>query len=270
MSGPEVERSTLITDESAPVVEFADVHKRFGNKVVLDGFSLKVCAGETVVLLGRSGTGKSVSLRLALGLTRPDRGHVRVAEYEVGAVKEKELIRIRRHVGMVFQHGALFDSMTVAENVAYGLREHFHWPEERVRDRVHECLELVDLHNVERLLPGSLSGGMRKRVAIARAIATSPEILLYDEPTTGLDPATTTQVNRLIRNLQKRLGVTAIAVTHDMDSAFSIADRIALLEKGRIVWSGPAGPAREAPPEPLARFLGVADDEGEEWRSPES
>jgi phospholipid/cholesterol/gamma-HCH transport system ATP-binding protein len=261
------ERSTLITDESAPVAELIDVHKRFGARVVLDGVSLSVRNGETLVLLGRSGTGKSVSLRLLLGLVAPDRGVVRVAGLDVGDVPEAKLIRIRRHVGMVFQHGALFDSMSVEDNVAYGLREHFRWAPARVRERVRECLELVDLHNVERLLPAALSGGMRKRVAIARAIATAPEVLLYDEPTTGLDPATTAQVNGLVRTLQRRLGVTSILVTHDLSSAFTVADRMALLEKGKIAWLGPASEARAAPPEPLARFLGAADDQGDEWKS---
>jgi phospholipid/cholesterol/gamma-HCH transport system ATP-binding protein len=264
------EHSSLIVDETEPVVELVDVHKRFGARCVLDGMSLAVGARETLVLLGRSGIGKSVTLRLLLGLVPPDRGTVRVAGDDVGRLSEAELIRMRRHVGMVFQHGALFDSMSVADNVAYGLREHFRWSDGRVRERVRECLDLVALHGVEHLLPASLSGGMRKRVAIARAIATSPEVLLYDEPTTGLDPATTQQVNGLIRALQERLGVTSIVVTHDLPSAFEVGDRMALLDKGKIAWIGPVRVARETPPEPLARFLGVADDEGDEqsaWRS---
>jgi phospholipid/cholesterol/gamma-HCH transport system ATP-binding protein len=252
-----------------PVVEYAGVHKRFGSKVVLDGLDLQVRRGETVVLLGRSGTGKSVILRLLVGLLRPDRGHVQVAGQDLATQSEAELTRIRRHIGMVFQGGALFDSMTVAENVAYGLCEHLRWPEEKIRARVRECLELVDLHNVEKLEPGALSGGMRKRVAIARAIATAPEILLYDEPTTGLDPATTNQVNRLIKALQARLSVTSIVVTHDMPSAYAVADRLALLEKGRIVWSGTVTDAQQSPSEALARFLDAPDeDEGESWTSP--
>jgi phospholipid/cholesterol/gamma-HCH transport system ATP-binding protein len=269
----DADRSSLITDEQAPIAEWIGVHKRFGHKVVLDGLDLEVRRGETLVLLGRSGTGKSVTLRLLIGLLRPDRGQVRVAGHDVTRMRESELTRLRRHLGMVFQGGALFDSMSVLENVAYGLREHLRWPEARIVARVRECLGLVDLTHAERLEPGALSGGMRKRVAIARAIATSPELLLYDEPTTGLDPATTNQVNRLITSLQARLGVTSIVVTHDMPSAFAVADRMVLLEKGRLVWTGTPEDARERPPPALAGFLDVPDEEEEEgqgdpWTSP--
>jgi phospholipid/cholesterol/gamma-HCH transport system ATP-binding protein len=261
-------RSTLVTDESAPIVEYLDVHKRFGPKVVLDGLSLAVQRGETLGLLGRSGTGKSVTLRLLIGLLRPDHGTVRVAGYDLREVTGEELVRIRRHVGMVFQGGALFDSMTVCDNVAYGLHEHFHWPRPKILARVRECLELVDLAHAEHLEPGALSGGMKKRVAIARAIATSPEILLYDEPTAGLDPGTTTQVNKLIRSLQARLGVTSILVSHDMPSTFQCADRIALLERGKLAWLGPVDTARDDPPESLAAFLTPELEEGDAWTSP--
>jgi phospholipid/cholesterol/gamma-HCH transport system ATP-binding protein len=247
-------------------VAYEGVHKRFGAKVVLDGFDLEVERSETLVLLGRSGVGKSVSLKLLLGLVRPDRGSVRFDGQELVGLSEKQMAPIRRRIGMVFQGGALFDSMTVFENVAYGLLEHLRWPAARVRARVEECLGLVDLPGVERLMPSALSGGMNKRVAIARAIATAPELLLYDEPTTGLDPATAEHVNELVRSLPRRLGVTSIIVTHDMDSAFKVADRLAVIEKGRIVWTGPAAEAQATPPEPLARFLGVEDEGGEAWR----
>jgi phospholipid/cholesterol/gamma-HCH transport system ATP-binding protein len=248
-------------------VAYREVAKRFGAKVVLDDFSLEVARGETLVLLGRSGTGKSVSLKLLLGLYRPDRGTIRVGDAEIVALSERQLMTVRRHIGMVFQGGALFDSMSVEDNVAYGLYEHLHWSVERVRERVRECLEHVDLHHVERLMPSALSGGMAKRVAIARAIATAPELLLYDEPTTGLDPATTDHVNELICSLQRRLGVTSIVVTHDLPTATTVGDRVALIERGRIAWTGPVAALRtREPPEPLARFLGH-EDEGEEWRS---
>ena len=260
------DRSTLFTDEQEVVVEYRDVHKRFGPKVVLDGMTLDVRRGETLALLGRSGTGKSVTLKLLVGLLRPDRGTVRVGGDDLSGMRDRDLTRMRRHIGFVFQGGALFDSMSVAENVAYGLCEHFHMPAADVSRRVRECLELVDLAHAAKLEPGALSGGMRKRVAIARAIATWPELLLYDEPTAGLDPATTNQVNQLIVNLKQRLGVTSILVTHDMPSAFACSDRIALLEKGRIVWSGETATAKDAPPEPLAHFLDV-EPEGEEWTS---
>jgi phospholipid/cholesterol/gamma-HCH transport system ATP-binding protein len=246
-------------------VEYEGVYKRFGGKIVLDGFDLEVRRSETLVLLGRSGVGKSVSLKLLLGLVRPDRGAVRFAGKDLVGLSEKEMAPIRRRIGMVFQGSALFDSMTVFDNVAYGLNENLRWPLDRVRARVEECLALVDLEGVERLLPAALSGGMAKRVAIARAIAPAPELLLYDEPTTGLDPATAEHVNELIRSLQMRLGVTSIIVTHDMDSAFKVADRLAIIEKGRVVWIGPAAEARVTPPEPLARFLGVEEEGGQAW-----
>jgi len=262
-----VERSMLGIPDAAPFVVYRDVHKRFADKVVLDGLNLEVKKGETLVLLGRSGTGKSVALKLILGLIRPERGEVSVAGRKITGLSEKELARIRRHVGMVFQGGALFDSLSVCENVAYGLLELYRWPLDKARSRVEECLELVDLHDVEDLLPGALSGGMAKRVAIARAIASAPELLLYDEPTTGLDPATTDHVNDLIKNLQAKLGVTSIVVTHDLDSAFIVADRIALLEKGRVAWIGPAHVVKDDPPDAVARFLGNDEEEEGPWRS---
>jgi len=263
-------QSSLFTDEQEAVVHYTDVYKRFGSKVVLDGLTLDVRRGEALALLGRSGTGKSVTLKLLIGLLRPDKGKVRVGGADLDDMNERDLTRMRRHIGMVFQGGALFDSMSVKENVAYGLREHFRFAESKIAERVRECLSLVGLEeNVEKLEPGALSGGMRKRVAIARAIATWPELLLYDEPTAGLDPATTNQVNSLIVSLKQRLGVTSIIVTHDMPSAFYVADRLALLEKGRIVWSGDTAEAREAPPAPLARFLDT-DTEEDAWTSLES
>ena len=263
----EVDRSTLVVDPAAPIVVCEEVVKSFGDKLVLDGFSLQVAKGETLVLVGRSGTGKSVSLKLLLGLMRPDRGEIAIAGKSIVGRSERELARLRRHVGIVFQGGALFDSMTVLDNVAYGLVEHYRLPAAKVRRRVAECLELVDLRGIEGQMPGSLSGGMAKRVAIARAVATEPEILLYDEPTTGLDPATTAHVNHLIVALKQKLGVTSIVVTHDLPSAYEIADRIAIVERGRIAWSGPAAAARHDPPEPFARFLGIEEEEGEPWRS---
>ena len=232
--------------------------KRFGDKVVLDGFDLEVRRGETMALLGRSGTGKSVLLKLLLRLLDPDRGRIWLDGVDVAGLAEAELPAVRRRMGMVFQGSALFDSLTVAENVAYGVVEHLRWPRDRVRARVAECLALVDLAGTEDLLPGALSGGMKKRVAVARAIAPGPEVLLYDEPTTGLDPATAGHVNRLIRSLEERLGVTSLVVTHDMASVLQVADRLALLEGGRNVYTGPVALARAAPPPELRRFLGEA------------
>jgi phospholipid/cholesterol/gamma-HCH transport system ATP-binding protein len=248
-----------------PLVVFEDVRKVFQGKRVLDGFSLQVRRGETLALLGRSGAGKSVTLKLLLGLTRPDAGHIWVDGDDVAVLPESALSRFRQRVGMIFQGGALFDSLTVAENIAYPLRER-RVARDKVRERVAECLQLVDLPGTQDLLPEALSGGMKKRVAIARAIAAGPELILYDEPTTGLDPATAHHVVALIRSLQERLGVTSIVVTHDMDTCFQVADRIALLARGRVVWLGESEEAQDAPPPEMVRFM---DQEGEDpWDRP--
>ncbi len=219
-----------------PFIRFVGLHKAFGGKQVLRGVDLAVRRGDTVVVLGGSGSGKSVLLRHAIGLHRPDRGEVWVAEQEISGFDEDELLDVRKNVGMLFQAGALFDSMTVLENVAFGLREHTGWPDERVKERVGEVLGLVELEEVGELMPADLSGGMRKRVALARAIALAPRAIRYDEPTTGLDPITANTINRLIRSLQKLLGVTSIVVTHDIHSAFTVGDRIAFLHEGKILF----------------------------------
>ena len=241
---------------SRPLLEWRGVHVAFGPKRVLAGFDLLIEAGESVVILGPSGVGKSVSLRLAIGLLSPDEGEVLVDGREVGAHGREHLQEVRRRLAMVFQGGALFDSLTVGENVAFGLRQSRPTPpEEEVRERVREVLGLVGLEGSEELLPASLSGGMRKRVALARALAVGPEAILYDEPTTGLDPVTTNRVNRLIRDLQGRLGVTSLVVTHDVGSALQVGDRIVFLERGRVAFDGSVEQARSEPPPALAAFL---------------
>jgi phospholipid/cholesterol/gamma-HCH transport system ATP-binding protein len=236
-------------------IRYAGLHKAFGANAVLRGVDLDVEEGETLVVLGGSGSGKSVLLRHTIGLMRPDRGEVWVDGTEVTAQDEESLLETRKKVGMLFQAGALFDSMSVLDNVAFGLREHTAWDEERIRSRVDEVLGLVELEGVTTLMPAALSGGMRKRVALARAIALAPKAILYDEPTTGLDPITARAINRLIRGLQRRLGVTAIVVTHDIQSAFSVADRIAFLHEGRVGFVGAAAEARAAGPPELRYFL---------------
>ncbi|TMQ52890.1 MAG: ATP-binding cassette domain-containing protein [Candidatus Eisenbacteria bacterium] len=210
------------------------VWKRLGAKEVLRGVDLTVAEGESVVIIGRSGTGKSVLLKHVVGLIDPDRGAVRVDGQDVPALSVKELLDLRKRMGMLFQGGALFDSLSIAENVGLPLREHTRIAETQVDLLVHEKLHLVGLEGVETMRPSSLSGGMKKRAALARALALNPKIMLYDEPTTGLDPITADLINRLIRRLQERLGITSIAVTHDMRSAYHIADRIAMLHEGRI------------------------------------
>ncbi len=236
-------------------IRFVGVHKAFGRKPVLCGVDLAVRRGDTLVVLGGSGAGKSVLLRHAIGLQRPDRGEVWVEDDEVGAMDEERLGGVRQKVGMLFQAGALFDSMSVLDNVAFGLREHTGWPEERIRERVREVLALVELDEVEELMPAELSGGMRKRVALARAIALAPRAILYDEPTTGLDPITASTINQMIRSLQQRLGVTSIVVTHDIRSAFTIGDRIAFLHEGRIVVEDTVEGAQRSTDPLLRNFL---------------
>ena len=215
-------------------IQFEGISKRLGRKEVLRGLDLDVARGESLVIIGRSGTGKSVLLKHVVGLMRPDRGTVRVNGVDVASLEEKELLSLREQMGMLFQGGALFDSMTVGENVGLALREHTPLPEKQIEIVVGEKLALVGLTGSEGSRPSSLSGGMKKRAALARALALNPKIMLYDEPTTGLDPITSDVINRLIRRLQDRLKITSIAVTHDMRSAYHIADRIAMLHEGRI------------------------------------
>ena len=215
-------------------IQFQEVSKRLGRNQVLRELKLDVARGESLVIIGRSGTGKSVLLKHVVGLMRPDHGTVRVNGVDVASLEEKELLSLREQMGMLFQGGALFDSMTIGENVGLALREHTPLPERQIEIIVSEKLALVGLSGSEGSRPSSLSGGMKKRAALARALALNPKIMLYDEPTTGLDPITSDVINRLIRRLQDRLKITSIAVTHDMRSAYHIADRIAMLHEGRI------------------------------------
>ena len=232
-----------------------DRHKAFGDKRVLRGVNLEVRRGETVVVLGGSGSGKSVLIKHTILLHRPDAGRVWVDGRDITECAEEELLETRKKVGMLFQAGALFDSMTVGENVSYALREHTDWDEEKITQRVGKVLQLVELDEIEGLMPSDLSGGMRKRVALARAIALSPRAILYDEPTTGLDPITANTINHLIRSLQKRLGVTSIVVTHDIHSAFTVGDRIAFLHEGGIRFDGSVAEAKRTDEPLLRNFL---------------
>ena len=231
------------------------VQKAFGPNQVLRGVDLDVVRGETVVVLGGSGSGKSVLLRHAVGLFRPDAGQVFVEGVEISRLSEDGLLETRKKVGMLFQSGALFDSMTVRDNVSFALDEHTGWDGAGILARVEEVLRLVELEGVLDLMPSDLSGGMRKRVALARAIALAPAAILYDEPTTGLDPITANTINHLIRNLQKRLGVTSVVVTHDIHSAFAVGDRIAFLHEGRILFHGTTAEARVSKEPLLRNFL---------------
>ncbi len=222
------------------MIELRNIHKRFGQQVVLDGVDFNVREGETVALLGPSGTGKSVLLKHIIGLIRPDSGTVIVDEREVGKLRRKELAQMRSHIGYVFQNGALFDSMDVFENIRLGITDQDKYLDEAYsRDRVTECLKLVNLApETMAKYPAQLSGGMRKRVGIARAIAGQPKYLLYDEPTSGLDPVNADVIDSLVKRLDNELGVTSVMVTHDVRGAFRVADRLALLTRGRIVQQG--------------------------------
>lgn len=222
------------------MVELREVRLAFDDRPVLDGVSFALYRGETLCILGGSGVGKSTILRLILRLSRPDAGEIRVRDDEITHLSLEEVMEIRRSIGMVFQGAALFDSLSVFDNVAFPLYEHTSLPEDRVRERVREVLSFVDLdvEEVRDLLPAELSGGMKKRVGIARALAHQPEILLFDEPTSGLDPITTRTINGLIRKLGRELQVSSIIVTHDIRSAFQIAHRVALLHQSRIAFMG--------------------------------
>jgi len=195
-------------------------------------------SGETVTIIGGSGIGKSVTLKLIVGLLKPEGGRILIEGEDIVPLTEDQLIRVRKKIGMVFQGSALFDSLSVAENIAYPLREHTAMSEREIRERIMETLHLVGLEGAEDKEPADLSGGMKKRVALARAIALTPRIILYDEPTTGLDPANTEKINELIVDMDRKLDVTSVVVTHDMRSAFKISDRIGLLDKGKIAVVG--------------------------------
>jgi phospholipid/cholesterol/gamma-HCH transport system ATP-binding protein len=220
------------------MIELLDIHKSFGTKQVLKGFSLQVQEGSTTSLVGSSGAGKSVTLKHIVGLLEPDSGSVRVDDQEVVGLGRAKLYELRRRVGYVFQFAALFDSMTIAENLAMGLIKQGGFTEAQIRERIDESLQLVELDGFEARLPSELSGGQRKRAGLARAIAFRPKYLLYDEPTSGLDPVTTTVIDRLIMKMKQELGVTSLVITHDMDSAYRISDRIAMLYDGRVLQEG--------------------------------
>jgi phospholipid/cholesterol/gamma-HCH transport system ATP-binding protein len=220
------------------MIELLGVSKNLGGKQILDNMSLTVDKGETKVIIGRSGVGKSVTLKHIVRLLEPDAGVVKVEGRDVLALKGKELNELHMQIGMVFQGGALFDSLTVGENVGFILREHTPMKLAEIEERVKESLALVGLYRVEDYMPSDLSGGMKKRVALARAICTRPKIILYDEPTTGVDPITADAINLLIDELHDKLKVTSIVVTHDMRSAYKVADRIAMLYEGKIIAEG--------------------------------
>lgn len=220
------------------MIKFLNIHKSFGNNQVLRGIDLTVGRGETVVIIGQSGSGKSVLIKHLVGLLKPDRGDIFIDNLEITRMDEEEFLEHRRKFGMLFQGGALFDSLTVAENVAFGLKRFTDLSGEEIEGQVRKSLGMVGLKNIDQLMPHELSGGMKKRVALARAIAYQPEIILYDEPSTGIDPIRADAINDLINIMKKELSATSLVITHDMISAYKVADKIAMLYQGRIIEMG--------------------------------
>ncbi|MGB9907364.1 MAG: ABC transporter ATP-binding protein [Candidatus Saccharicenans sp.] len=247
-------------------IKIVDLHKSFEGKQVLKGLNLEIQAGETMVIIGQSGSGKSVLLKHIIGIMKPDRGQVFIDGREISALSDEEIMKLSRKFGLLFQGAALFDSMTVAENVAFGLRRHTTLGEAEIQRLVRESLEQVGLRGVENLLPYELSGGMKKRVGLARAIAYSPEIVLYDEPTTGLDPIRADAINCLILQLKEELRVTSVIITHDMNTTYKVADRVAMLYDGRIIEVGTPGEIRNSANPVVQQFInGRAEGPITEW-----
>ncbi len=237
------------------MIEIINLTKSFGDNKVLDNLNLTINSGEVTVIIGRSGGGKSVLLKHIIGLLKPDLGQVIIDNKDVSRMDYKELDKLRMNFGMLFQGAALFDSMTVGENVGFALNEHTDLPEVIVKKKVARALELVGLKGIEELMPAELSGGMKKRVGLARAICNDPKIILYDEPTTGVDPVMADAVNELIIDLNTKLKVTSIVVTHDMISAYKIADRIAMLYKGKIIGIGKPGEIKNTKDPVVKQFV---------------
>ncbi len=237
------------------MIEITDLHKSFGAHHVLTGVNLKIETGETMVIIGRSGCGKSVLLKNIIGIVRPESGKILIDGVNVFDVGEDEINHFRMQVGMLFQGAALFDSLTVKENVGFSLYEHTHLPLNEIDQRVKEKLRLVGLGGIEDLMPSELSGGMKKRVGLARAICTEPKIVLYDEPTTGLDPIMADAINDLIIRMRERLRITSIVVTHDMTSAYKVGNRIAMLYNGKIVGVGTPDEIRNSKDPLIQQFI---------------
>lgn len=242
------------------MIQISGVRKRFGENVVLDGVDLSIEHGETRVVIGGSGEGKSVLIKHIIGLLRPEEGTIEVAGIRLNWRKKESLARVRSMIGMLFQGAALFDSLNVHDNVAFALVEQGRLGAAEIDRVVEEKLDLVNLRGVDHVMPAELSGGMKKRVGLARALAGDPQVMLYDEPTTGLDPINADAINELIRDLQRKLGVTSVVVTHDMTSAYKVADRISMLHRGRIIETGSPDEIRNTSSPVVRQFvLGLAE-----------
>lgn len=249
---------------SEEIIGINNVYKAFDTKEVHNGVNLSIQRGENITVLGGSGSGKSVLLKEITGLLKPDSGDVIVDGDNIIHMNETELVNVRKKIGMLFQGAALFDSLTVEENIAYPLRENANFPEDEIKEIVAKNLEMVGLPDIQDKMPSDLSGGMKKRVGLARAMAMNPKILLYDEPTTGLDPPNITRINQLIRNMQEKFGITGVIITHDVQSAFEISDRIAFLYHGRIVFTGTVEEAKNTDVEILSDFINAKMEGGDE------
>jgi phospholipid/cholesterol/gamma-HCH transport system ATP-binding protein len=248
----------------APLIRFQHVRKAFGPKVIFTDLTLDLFRGETITVMGGSGTGKSVLLKMLIGLLQPDGGEILLDGQDIAKMNDEQLTDVRRRVAYLFQGAALFDSLDVGENVAYGLREQF-WNkmnEDEIAARVAQSLELVGLPGIQAMRPSDLSGGMRKRVGLARTLALQPEVILYDEPTTGLDPVNTARINHLINGIQRALKLTSVVVTHDMGTAFSVSDRLAMIGRGRILLVGTKEDFRNSANQTVRDFI--------EGRAPET
>lgn len=246
----------------AELIRFEDLHIAFGSKHVFDGLNLSVMEGEILTVMGASGIGKSVLLKCLIGLLYPDQGRVVFEGQDLSDFTEDDFLQVRRRVAMVFQGAALFDSLSVGENIAYPIREHFPTtPESEIQKKVAHKLELINLPGIEAMKPSDLSGGMRKRVGLARAIAIDPEVILWDEPTTGLDPISSRSIDKLILSMKSKLGCTSIVVTHDIDSAFGVSDRIAMIAKKKITQVGTVEQMRTSSQPEVRSFFHARDGE---------
>ncbi len=241
--------------DTGNIIELKDIYKSFGSQQVLKGINLAIPRGQTTVIIGRSGGGKSVMLKHMIGLIKPDQGQVLVEGDDIVTMGDHRLNQVRRRFGMLFQDAALFDSMSVLDNVAFPLREHTRLPEREIKQKVSEKLAMVGLSGVEQKLPSELSGGMRKRVGLARAITLEPEIILYDEPTTGLDPPLSAAINRLISETQERLGVTSVVISHDIEGAYEVGHNIAMLYLGKIIAQGTPQQIQQSSDEVVQQFI---------------
>jgi len=253
-----------VSDNSSPMIQVRSLTKKIGEQEILRGVDLEVPTGQTLAIIGRSGGGKSVLLKHLVGLMEPDAGEIWIQGRNIIGLNERHLRAIRQKVGILFQGGALFDSMSVADNIAFPLREAGERDPTALRSKVAEMLEVMEMEGQEQKMPESLSGGMKKRVGLARAIIRRPSCVLYDEPTSGLDPVVADSINRLIRRLQERFGMTSVVVTHDMKSAFDVADRIAYLHEGRVYFHGTATELQQST-DPLIQdfLLGRSDGRGD-------